>query len=301
MRFTELKRLAIFNVVYETGSFSSAARRLSTSRSRISEQVSELENALGVRLIQRSTRALRFTEEGQKVYAESHKLKDIMLGVNRAVDQSIPRGRVVLSMNHDIAHRFIIPLMSKFHDYYPEVSLDLILDDEKTDLIGENVDLAIRIGFSPDAAYVARVMHEEPFRLYASPRLLALHEELHTIDDALRLPWINTTLSNPTGIHRLRFNGTIHDIQPARFVTCNSPMAAQTLAVNGIGLCPLLPSTVATYIKAKQLVPVLPEWQSDPLTFSLIYPSRKQLPLRTRVLVSFLLDANPFTAHFKTN
>ena len=294
MNFTNLKRLAVFVEVVQSGSFAEAARRLMSSRSRVSEQIAELESSLGVRLLHRSTRALTLTEEGAKVFAESQSLSSVLDNVNAVVEQNEPKGRVTLSLNHDIAHRFVLPMLPSFYALHPSVKIDLVLDDEKSNLVSEGIDLAIRIGFSPDSAFIARVIHEEPFLLYASPELLRASGPIEDIQQALSLCWINTVQSNPTGIHRLRFQGSIHDILPTNYVSCNSPMAAQALAMNGIGICPLLPTTIRDHVESGKLIHILPEWQSDPLTFSLIYPSRKLLPQRTRVVIDYLLQNNPF-------
>lgn len=295
INYSHLRLLAIFSAVVEAGSFAAAARKLSSSRSRISEQVAQLEADLGVRLLQRSTRQLTITHEGQQVYDQARQLPDILQSVEAITTPSIPAGRVAITMNHDIAHKYVLPALGKFQTLYPQVQLDLVLDDSRLDLISEQIDLAIRIGIPKDDSLIARVMHEEQFALCASPEFLNRYGVPRSISDLEQLRWITLIQRNHQDIQYLRKNNKNIEIKMKEFTRCNSPLMVQQMVLAGLGISALLPSTVKEALDQGDLIKVMPSISSEPLVFSLVYPSRRQVPLRTRVLIDFLLEANMFS------
>ena len=292
--FSHLRLLAIFATVIETGTFAATARKLNTSRSRISEQVSQLESDLGVRLLQRSTRQLNITSEGQEVYQQARQLPDILQQIEAITTPPEPSGRVAITMNHDIAHKYVLPVLHDFKQQYPQVKLDLILDDTRLDLISEQIDLAIRIGFPRDETIIARKMHQERFSLFASPDFIDKYGEPKSITECEQLPWVLLQQTNQGDVQTMRRRNETIEIKPQDFFRCNSPLAMQQMVVQGLGMGALLPSTVKQQIEAGQLIAIMPTLSSDPLTFSLVYPSRRQIPLRTRVVIDYLLAANIF-------
>lgn len=291
---SHLRLLAIFATVIETGSFAAAARKLNTSRSRISEQVAALEADLGIRLLQRSTRQLTITAEGERVYQQASALDDILKEVEAVATPPQPSGRVAITMNHDIAHKYVLPVLEDFRQRYPQIQLDLILDDDRRDLIGEQIDLGIRIGFPKDDSLVARILHEERFGLFASPAYLHRAGTPTTLDELASLRWITLLQTSQSGIQRLKMDHQTVEIRPGDACRCNSPLMVQQMVIAGLGVGLLLPTTVRDAVAAGQLVPIMPSLHSDPLVFALVYPSRKQVPLRTRALIDYLLQARIF-------
>ena len=278
------------------GSFAAAARKLNSSRSRISEKIAQLEALLEVRLLQRSTRQLKITAEGQLIYEQARQLPLILQNIEAITLPSEPSGRVAITMNHDIAHKYLLPILADFQQQYPNVQLDLILDDARLDLIGEDIDLGIRIGAPKDESLIARIMHEERFIICANPDYLRQNPIPDDIAALADLHWIIMSPNNESPIQRFRQNDKIVELRPKQFYRCNSPLMVQQMVRQGLGLGCLLPSTVQTEMNAGEIVPIMPELMSDPLVFSLIYPSRRQVPQRTRVVIDYLLNANMFTA-----
>ncbi|MFK8082779.1 MAG: LysR family transcriptional regulator [Granulosicoccus sp.] len=287
-----LRHLAIFASVVECGSFAAAARQMNTSRSRVSEQVAQLEQVLGVRLLQRSTRQLTITSEGQRVYGHARALPRILQDVEAIVSSPEPHGRVLLTVNHDIAHKHLLPRLHAFRKRYPLIQLDLVLDDDKLDLIHEQIDLGIRIGIPQDDSLVARVLHEECLLLYASPDYLKKYGKPQTVRELKRHQWIALSQKTRTGVHQLRQRGKLLEVQPQNYTLCNSPLMLQQMVLAGHGIGAIFGSMIRKEIAKGQLVPILPSVASDPVVFYLIYPSRRQVPLRTRVLIDFLLEQN---------
>lgn len=294
INFTHLRLLAIYATVVEAGSFAAAARKLRSSRSRISEQVAQLEADLGVRLFQRSTRQLNITPEGREIYEQARQLPGILQGVEAITTPSEPSGRVVITLNHDIAHKFLLPVLPLLQQRYPAIQLDLVLDDARLDLIGEQIDLAIRIGIPKDEALIARVMHEERFALFASPEFLARYGTPKSLKELEKLPWVILSQTAQTEIKHLRQNNRSILIKPTQFSRCNSPLMVQKLVMNGLGIGALLPGTVSQEVADGKLVQVMPSITSEAMVFSLVYPSRRQLPARTRAVIEFLLKAAVF-------
>ena len=293
--FGHLRLLAIFAVVVESGSFASASRKLKSSRSRISEQVAQLEHDLGVRLLQRSTRQLKITSEGQRIYDKASQLPEILHSVEAISSPEVPSGRVAITMNHDIAHKFVMPILGTLQQQYPHIQLELVLDDSRLDLIDEQIDIAIRIGIPKDESLIARVMHEERFALFASPEFLSSYGTAKTVKQLAGLPWIILSqASSHREVQHLRQKDKTVSIQPAQFYRCNSPLMMQQMVCNGLGIGALLPSTVKQEIEERKLVNIMPSISSEAMVFSLVYPSRHQVPLRTRTVINYLLEADMF-------
>ncbi len=303
INFSHLRLFAVFSTVVESNSFAAAARRLHSSRSRISEQVSQLEEVLGVRLLQRSTRQLIVTHEGHLVYEKACKLPQILSEIEAIVTPVEPSGRVAVTMNHDIAHKYVLPVLEGFQQQYPLVQLDLILSDDRLDLIAEQIDLGIRIGMPKDDSLIARVLHEERFNIFASPKYLAKIGEVKTVKDLEKCQWIVLSQLSHDNVQRFRQNNKAIEVRPKDHYRCNSPLMMQQMIVAGLGVGALLPSVVSEERMNKTLIKVVPSIKSEPCIFSLVYPSRRQVPKRTRVLIDYLLEVKLFsgkTQHIET-
>lgn len=294
INFSQLKPLAIFSLVVESGSFAAAARKLNTSRSRVSEQVSGLEEALGVRLIQRSTRQLAITPEGDRIYQLARTLPDVLNDVEAIGQPAIPSGRVALTVTHDVAIKHLAPVLKAFCLRYPQIQLDLVLSDERLDLIGEQIDIGIRIGFPKDDSLVARVLHEEAFSLYASPGYLEERGTPTCVADLEQHRWITLYQSGSDGTQHLIHRSNSLTVRPTDFFRTSSPLMMQQMMCDGLGMGCLLPVTVQQEVAEGRLVRVMPEISSERLIFTLIYPSRRQVPQRVRCLIDYLLEAGLF-------
>lgn len=292
--FNQLKLLAIFSTVVETGSFAAAARKLHTSRSRVSEQVALLEQQLNSRLLQRSTRQLTLTTEGQLVYEQARQLPQTLDSVHASLTPSEPSGRVKLTLNHDIAHRFVLPKLAEFQQHYPKVHLDLILDDNKLDLIQQQIDLAIRIGLPKDDSVIARLLHQEPMAIFASPGYLQNTHTPKTLEQLADLHWLLLTQASQDPAMGLRQDSQYIQLRPKSYSSCNSPLMLQQMVLAGLGVGMMLPTTVKQEIQQGKLIQLMPGIETEALLFSLVYPSRRQLPKRTRVVIDYLLQAKLF-------
>lgn len=292
--YDQLKLLAIYAVVVEQQSFAGAARILKSSRSRVSEQVAKLEQILGVRLLQRTTRQLNLTIEGAQVYQHALKLNDVISDVEATVTTNEPSGRVAITLNHDIAHKFVLAKLPLLQQKYPKIKLDLLLEDQAQDLVMEHIDLALRVGEAKDSSMIGRVLHKDRFGLFASPKFLSEYPEPETLADLENLNWIILPHLAKQSRVQLLLNNKPIELQLKQYQTCNSPFMVQEMVIAGLGVSLLLPSTVRKEIGEGRLVQLLPEFRSEQLLFSLMYPSRKQLPYRTQAVINFFIEAELF-------
>ena len=295
--YQHLRPLAIFVCVVDEGSFAEAARHLKSSRSRVSEQITQLEDDLGVRLLQRSTRKLSLTEEGRAVYERVRSLPRLLEDTIEIATQEKPSGRVSVTATYDVGNTQLPPVIASFREKFPDVELDIILSDKRLDLVAEGIDMAIRIGLPRDDSLIGRVLYEERFGLFATPDYLEKHgTPAHTRDLASHR-WICLSNVSPGGVNRLFRGKDLITVNAKKYELCNSPQMVITMATAGLGLAQLFPSTVRKEVAQGRLVRIMPDLSGETMIFSLVYPSRKHLPLRTRALIDHIMASRLFDPH----
>lgn len=289
---SKLKHLAVFSTVIDSGSFAQAAKKLNTSRSRVSEQVAQLEEELDIRLIQRSTRQLSLTEEGRKVYELANNLPTLVECVNDIANTTTPAGRVTLSISNDVAQSFILPLLDKFQQKYPKIQLNFAIGDNTSDLINEDIDLAIRTSYREDSSMVARTLSKEKTGIYASSSYILRYGQPETIFDLEKHHWLSLSQASNDGSQSFLLDDTRVIVKPSGYYSCNSPYMIQKMLLAGLGIGAILPSSMKKEIEAGRIVKIMPELLGQELTISLIYPSRHQVPKRTRCVIDYLLESS---------
>ncbi|QEI06582.1 LysR family transcriptional regulator [Pigmentiphaga aceris] len=289
-RFMEMKT---FIAVVDAGSFIGAADPMGMSKAAVSRHVSDLENRLGVRLLQRTTRRLSLTDEGQSFYARS---KEALALVDEAETEIRSRsieasGVVRVNAPHTFGVLHLAPLWGGFMDANPRVSLEVTLSDRVVDLVDEGFDLAIRIAVLPNSTLVSRKLASTRMMLCASPdylarvgtpshpKDLALHQVIAYSYWATRDEW---TFTGPEGEVSVRTHARLY---------ANNGDTCLAAALSGQGII-LQPSfLVAEDVRAGRLVELMPEYKSIELGIYAVYPTRKQLALKVRRLIDFLADA----------
>ncbi len=174
-----LGRIATFVQVAESLSFVGASRLLGVSASAVGKTVAKLEHSLGVRLLQRSTRTVRLTEEGKLFHDRCRKMLDDLQDAEAMLSQSaqMPRGKLRVSLP-TIGYRFLVPHLAEFHQLYPDVELDLDFSDRLVDIIEDGFDAVIRSGHLPDSRLMSKPLGPFCFLLCASPAYLKHHGAL---------------------------------------------------------------------------------------------------------------------------
>lgn len=284
--------LLLFARVADEGSLTRAAARLGIPKSTASRRIAALEATLGERLLLRTTRKNKITDFGRSVLAHAQQVAEEVAATAQLADSRAarPSGRLRVSMPADLASLVLSSVLTEFLDRYPDVSLELDLTARRVDLIGENFDVAIRMGeLADDASLAARRLAAWSAGLYAAPAYLARRgtpsePEALMEHDALRLlartgdpaPWVLTRGGE-------RWEG----IPPGR-ATANSPELLIRMARAGAGIVVAKHHFADPYVQAGELAAVLPEWQAPPIDAWAVFPGRRLMPARTRAFVDTL-------------
>ncbi|NLR95331.1 LysR family transcriptional regulator [Rhizobium sp. P38BS-XIX] len=291
-----MDRLSGLNAFVRTadlGSFTAAGRVLGLSASAVGKAVSNLERQLGVRLLQRSTRSIRLTEEGRLFHERCRRVLDDLDGAQASLAQAVamPRGKLRVSVPI-ISYHFLLPVVPEFVERYPEVELDIDFNDRIVDLIEEGVDVAIRSGDLPDSRLISRTLR--PFRmlLCAAPRYLERHGVPHcprALDQhlAVRFRYPNSgklqdwPLTLPEGEPELRMQTAL---------SCNNMEAVRGATVAGLGIGCMPDFLVGSSLVDGVLQIVLGDFVDEPGHFHLLWPSSRHLSPKVRVFVDFLSE-----------
>jgi len=287
-----LNCMALYVRSIELGSLSAAARERGTTQPTVSKAVSALEKSLGVRLLDRSTTALAPTPQGQRFYARARRvLEEFEEATADARDmRERPAGKLRVNAPAALGQFRVAALVREFLRRYPEVEIELILNDRMVDLLEEGVDVALRLGgpLPPDA--VARHVGSSPRYLVAAPaylsgRTIGVPQDLAT-QNYIRFAWLDG--GDVVELH----DGarTVAVATRARFAVNNALLILEALlAGDGIGLCPAWLAHAP--LASGQLVRVMPDWSGHPQQLTLLSPSRRYQPLRARLFIDFAAQA----------
>lgn len=289
--------LLLFARVAESGSFSRAAERVQLPKSTVSRRVAALEKRLGEQLLQRSTRKLAITDFGLGVLDHARALAAEVEGAQALAQnrQAKPSGRLRVSMPADFATSALPLMLSRFVREHPAIQLELDLSPRRVDLIGENFDLAVRMGeLQDDSQLSARLLAQMTMGLYAVPAYLEQVGVPRTPDDLLTLHgWLlqkrngdaqSWALSRGEGAAREQWEG-----RPAKRTLANSPEVLLTMAMTGYGVVAVPDFYARMRVADGQLIKVLPEWCLPKSACWAVFPSRRLMPARTRVFIDALV------------
>lgn len=287
--------LLIFSAIARAGSFSRAAEQLGMPKSTVSRRLSLLEEKLGERLMQRTTRRLTLTEFGQALLEHAHQVAAEVEAVAALAEsrQARPSGRLRVSMPSDFANLLLVDMLAAFVALHPAISLELDLSPRRVDLLGENFDIALRMGELPDdATLAARRIAALPVGLYAAPAYLAEHGEPASPDafadhEALRLLGRN---GEPTMWTLIRGERRWQGVPPGR-TSANSPELLIRLARAGAGIAAVPDYFAAPHVRAGELRRVLADWCLPTHTAWAVFPGRRLMPAKTRAFLEMLLAA----------
>lgn len=283
--------VAFIAVVHE-GSFAKAAERLGIGRSAVSRSVQKLESQLDTRLFLRTTRSTSLTGEGALFYANCKP------GVERIV-QSVedmrdlrcgtPRGQLRLSASVGFGRKVVAPLLRGFHAAYPDIALDLILDDSPTDFIHDRIDVAFRNGRMDDSQVVAKQLVPMQMLVCASPEYARRHGMPDTVEALARHDCIHFRL--PSGrLYEWEFKvrGLVQKLLPPARHSYNDADLVLQAALDGEGLAQMAAYQVCEHLRAGRLVACLPRHAPDDRGHYICYLSRHHLPSRIRVFVDYM-------------
>ena len=284
--------LILFTTIVEQESLVRAAEYLAMPKATVSRRLTNLEAALGQRLLLRTTRRLSLTEFGQEFLDHCRRVAEEVATVQDFVrsQEMQPRGRLRVSMPGDYARQHFSRAIATFIEAYPEIQLDLDLSSRRVDLIGERFDLAIRMGaLENDSTLVARRIDEQRFGLYASPIYLSLHPAPKHPDEFEHHAAVRLLSARGSAVpwKLMRGKAVWEGVPPGR-LTLNSPDMMQQLLLDGAGIGALPDRFAAEDLLRKRLVRILPEWCLPAVPAWAVMPMRRYLPAKTRTFLDHI-------------
>lgn len=274
--------MATFAKVVQTGSFTRAAVALGLPNARISQRITDLERVLGVRLLNRTTRAQSLTEDGHIYFEKCLAILEAVeeLEGSLSTNPTHVSGKIRVDALRSVAHWIIAPRLEAFYKQHPNISLSLRSSDRISNLTEEGIDCAIRGGHLDDSEMVAKHVCDVNLGLYAAPRYLDEHGPIVTPEDltkARKISWLNAK-----GAWRLMSKHDAVDIRAQECMLFDDPEIAIQSCIAGSGACPGAPFAVQTHVQEGTLVPILPQWHFTPRPIHIVYPTKKHLSTRVR-------------------
>jgi DNA-binding transcriptional LysR family regulator len=294
MRGPELAEMNAFVAVAERCSFASAAVQLGISRSRLSETIRELEDRLGVRLLNRTTRSVAPTVAGERLLAQIRPLLDdfgaVLDSINAFRDK--PAGLLRLTVPAPAASFMLAPLLSRFLAQYPAIDLEISVDAALTDIVAGRFDAGMRAGDRVERDMIAmRIGEEIRSVVVAAPDYLARHKRPTTPQDLGAHNCIRFRF--PSGVilpWQFEKKGRQVEVAVEGRLTVNDPELALKAALDGVGVLYTALGYAAPEIKAGRLVPLLEDWRTRSTAIFLYYPSRRQVPVPLQAFMQFLRE-----------
>ena len=292
-----LTTLTVFVHVVENGGFSAAARRLNMSTTTVSSHIQSLEDRLGVRLLNRTTRRVSLTDIGKAYYERSTQILSDLEEADQiaSASQSTPRGTLSLYTSTHII-RFIAPVVTEYLSLYPGVTVDLRIGEHMIDLVGEGVDLAIRTLPPPDSTLIVRRLTNWRHVLCCTPAYLEKHEAPKEPADLARHNCLRYAL-HPFG-NEWRFTdarGSMASVHVSGNLITNSGETLRVAALAGEGLFLAPPFVTMDDFEAGRLVPIMPEYRPVEFAINAIYQHRQHLSAKVRSFIDLL--AQRITEH----
>jgi DNA-binding transcriptional LysR family regulator len=290
-KLPDFEGLAIFAKVVELRSFAAASTELALSKATVSKAVSRLEERLGARLFNRTSRRLALTDAGQKLSERAARLLAEGEALeNEALAQSVtPRGLVRLAVPMSFGVKAVAPLLPEFLKAYPEVSIDLHLSDATVDLIGEGFDAGLRIARLPDSSLIARRLCAMPRYTVAAPSYLKKYgRPTHPMQLADHKCFGYAYLSTPNVWHYTNAAGEQASVRPGGPLRVNNGEALVPALVAGLGIADLPDFIIGEAIAAGEVEVILKGWKQPEGAVHLVTPPGGPRPARVEVLADFL-------------
>ncbi|AFE11012.1 LysR family transcriptional regulator [Corallococcus coralloides DSM 2259] len=291
-----LELMQTFIRIVDAGSLSSAAAQLGTTQPTVSRRLQALERSLGLRLLQRSTHAMKLTEDGTRCYERAKELLaswDMFESDLRGASDE-PEGRLRVVVPHAFGQELLVAPLTEYLGRYPRVSVEWLLHDRPVDFIADGIDCAIHVGEVQDPSVVASRVAEVPRIVVAAPSVLAGGPVPEHPDALARLPWLSlrTFYRNEIALTHVATG----EVQPIVFqprVSTDSLYALRSAAVKGLGVCVGSSWVLQEDLQRGRLLHLVPRWQAAPLPMFLIYPAARFHPARLRRFVEWMRERIP--------
>ena len=286
-----IEAMSMLIEVTDRGSFSAAARSLNVPVTTLSRKISDLEAALGAKLLVRSTRKIDLTDAGATYLAAARRIIEQVEEAEReaAGEFTVPKGRLVITAPIQFGQLHVLPVVTDFLAQFPQIDVSLLLQDRNLQLVEDHIDMAVRIGRLPDSSMIATSIGSVRMVVCASPRLLKARGMPETPQDLSRFPsvTIETPLSQPGWQFRDPGDHSALAISPTPRLSVTTVEAALRAAIRDTGVIRLFHYQVADAVKAGELQIILAEYEQQPVPVSLLHASRGQMPLKMRSFLDF--------------
>jgi DNA-binding transcriptional LysR family regulator len=289
----DLNDIVVFTKVVETKSFTGAAEQLGLPKSTVSRKLAQLEERLGVRLVQRTTRKLALTDIGQAYYERCSRIvADVAAAEQLVTDmQSTPRGRLRMTAPVDLSMRYLGSIVADFLSIHSDINIELEASDRIVDLIEEGFDLAVRFGTLPESTLIARRLCSISAVMCATPAYLARRGTPTTIEELDEHDRVLFTPSPRTQSWTMTHGDQVYEFgRPARFASNNVGACHEALTA-GAGIALLTDFIVAADCERGTLTHVLPDWSGRVIEVNAVYPARQNLPPRLSLFLDHLAKA----------
>lgn len=287
-----LSGLSAFVATVEAGGFAPAARRLGLSPSAVGKAVARVEARLGLRLLNRTTRQVVMTFEGEQLYARATRLIDDLRDMESmmAAQRGAPMGRIRVSLPATLGRMVIIPHLAEFVACFPGIELDIGLDDRKVDLVEGGYDLAVRTGTLEDSGLIARRLAPHRFVLCAAPAYLAIRDAPLAPDDLAHHACLRFRYPSTGQLERWSFDGREMDRELGAGAVFNDGEAVVLAAQAGMGVAQLPDYAAAPALADGRLVALLPDQHCERGALWLVRPSHRASLPRVEAFATFLAD-----------
>ncbi|MBM7118053.1 LysR family transcriptional regulator [Archangium primigenium] len=285
-----------FVCIVDAGSLSAAAERMATTQPTVSRRLQTLERSLGLRLLQRSTHAMKLSEDGVRCYARAKELlaswETFEADLRGASDE--PEGLLRVVVPHAFGQEQLVGPLTAFLKRHPRVSVEWLLHDRPPDFIAEGIDCAIRVGEVHDPDVVALRVAEVPRIVVAAPALLAGAPPPEQPEALERLPWLSlrTFYRDEVALTHAA-TGDVRSIHFRPRMSTDSLYAIRSAAMAGLGACVASAWALQEALGRGQLVHLVPGWRAAPLPMSVLYPQARFYPAKLRAFVAWMREAVP--------
>ncbi|WP_051396284.1 LysR family transcriptional regulator [Ignatzschineria larvae DSM 13226] len=289
----DLEDIQVFCLTAECQSFTEASILIGTTPSAISKAIARLEKKLSLKLFERSTRAMRLTEEGASYYAVCKEaLADIQDIENQLAMDGKPRGTLRISAPDSYGMTVLIPQIAPFIEAHRQaLKVEIALGNHFVNFTRESVDIAVRIGELEEARVVAKYLHTAQFKLVASPDYIAQFGTPQTIADLQQHQCIGIHFPDRGSVIPWEF-GEKSERFPLQFaITHSHSMGALAHAVAGLGIVRLLDYSVQADIEKGNVIEILPGTAPPAMKVHLVYPSSRYIPAKTRLFIDYFMDS----------
>ncbi|HAP27461.1 MAG TPA: LysR family transcriptional regulator [Achromobacter sp.] len=294
-RFQEMQ---VFVRIAERGSFTKASDDLRIPRATVTNLIKRMEARLGARLLDRTTRQVRLTHDGEAHYQRCVRLLADLEEADGAFLDTAPKGLLRVNAQGTLARFFVMPGLPDFLQRYPDIALHLGEDDRLVDLVREGVDCVLRAGVPQDSTLVGRVIAQMPQVTVASPAYLARHgvpDSVQALEHHLAVDYVSSVTGRAVPLD-FRVDGRIVQVRPRAVVSVSGAELYTSAALAGLGMVQVPRYRVERELAAGHLKIVLPHAPPAPMPVSVLTPQNRQVPARVRVFTQWL--AGVFAAAF---